>query len=79
MHTVSIGNRFPWLYINFFSLPDSDASSQDLVFSRNGCQGGFHLSKERGDIKKGDEKRKGVDTPFCTMPHIITSPSWYVK
>ena len=46
-HTVSIGNRFPWLYI-----------------TRDGCQkgrgeGGLHVSKERRDIKKGDEKRKG--------------------
>ena len=27
----------------------------------------MHVSKERGDIKRRDEKRKGVDTSFCTM------------
>ena len=47
-----------------FSLPDSGVSSENLVFSRYGCQKGrgegvLHVSKERGG--------GGADKPFRTM------------
>ena len=64
-HTISIGNRFPWLYI-VFSLPDSIISSQYLVYSCSKCQEGGcrFLKKGGGDIQKGGIKK---DTPFRTM------------
>ena len=49
-----------------FSLPDSGVSSENLVFSRYGCQKGrgegvLHVSKERGG------GGGGADKPFRTM------------
>ena len=35
------------------------------------CVGGgvacFHVSKEKGEIKRGMEKERGADTPYRTM------------
>ena len=57
-----------------FSLPDSSVSSQNLVFSYDGCQeeGRLHVSKERGVPRKGYEKIKGnggggAEISFCNM------------
>ena len=66
-HTVSIGNRFPWLCIVSVSLiPVSHHRICDfpvMVVKRRGRgEGGLHVSKERGM-----RKERGSDTPFRTM------------
>ena len=58
-HTVSIGNRFPWLYINFFQ------SSWFRCIIIESCIFPWWVSRRTGGcmfLKKG-----GTDTPFCTM------------
>ena len=47
----------------FFSLSDSSVSSENLVFSRDGCREGegLHVSKEKGGyIEGGMKKDRGV-------------------
>ena len=62
-YTVSIGNRFPWLYISFQSPWFHYIIIESTIFpwwlSKRGAVLFF---KERGDIKKG-----GADTPFRTL------------
>ena len=59
-HTVSIDNRFPWLYI-VFSLPDSCVSSYNLVFSFDGCQKGEGACFYRkGGYQEGGMKKERV-------------------
>ena len=59
-YTVSIGNRFPWLYINYFQSPwfyyiiiESIIFPWRLSKTGVGWGGGVGGLKERGDIKKG--------------------------
>ena len=65
-HTVSIGNRFPWLYINFFRTPwfrciIIESGIIPWWVSR-GAGGSCMFLK-----KRGDEKGKGVGR--YTFPH----------
>ena len=61
-HTVSIGNRFPWLYINYFQSPwfwcIIKESGIFLWWVSRGGRGCMFLKK--GEIsRRGNEKRKG--------------------
>ena len=51
------------------SLSDSSASSQNLVFSCDGCQDErLHVSKKKGRYQeRGLKKERGADTPFHTL------------
>ena len=61
----------PWLYINCFQSPKFQCiiieSSIFPWWVSRGGGGGLHVSKERGDIKKRDKKRKGGG--WYTFPH----------
>ena len=70
LKTVSIGNRFWWLYINRFQSPWFWCIIiWDFLMIRVKRGRGFHVSKEgRGYQEGGWKKREGgADTPSHTM------------
>ena len=79
-HTVSIGNRFPCLYINFVSVSLIPVYHHriwkfSMMGVKRGGWWGLHVSKQKGDIKKGGLKRKGAaDTPFRAMLRLLKTP-----
>ena len=80
-HLVSIGNRFPWLYINCFQSPWFQCIIiESGIFlwwmSKGGREGGrcMFLKKEGGISRRGKMKKEmGPDTPFRTMEQIMNT------
>ena len=67
-HIVSIGNRFPWFYINCLQSPWFQCI---IIESCDGCQEGgagcMFLNKGGYQEGGGVKEERGADTPFCTM------------
>ena len=76
--TVSIGNRFPWLYINCFQSPWFQCMIIEpgifpwWVVLRGGGDWILGGVDKEGDIKKVDEKRK---EGWYTLPHYVDTPA----